>query len=47
MKTKVTLLGLHTGKLEEAKIHDNFVELAMPVVGLSCVDVLQDSNMDI
>lgn len=33
MKTKVTLLGLHTGKLEEAKIHDNFVELAMPVVG--------------
>lgn len=47
MKTKVTLLGLQAGKLEEAKIHDNFVDLAMPVVSLSCLDVLQDSNMDI
>ena len=40
-------LGVAKWKAGKAKIRDSFVDLAMPVVGLPCLDVLQENNMDI
>lgn len=45
MKIKVTPKGQRTGKLEEAWIHDNSVELAIPALDFLSLGILPDGDM--